>query len=391
MLMSTLCAPAPWPVFDDEMIAAVSDVLKSGGVNYWTTDVCQRFETAFAQQQNSMYAVALANGTLALEVALEALEIGVGDEVIVPCRSFYATASAVARCGATPVFADINLMSQNIDVQTITPLITEKTKAIIVVHLAGWPADMEAILALAKQHKLKIIEDCAQAQGAQLAGQAVGTFGDCGVFSFCQDKIMTTGGEGGMLITDDNLIYERAWSIKDHGKSHTKVNQMTQAPSFQWLHDTIGSNYRMSAMQAAIGLVALERVVEWVRARRKNANYLFELLKNLPGVHIFSPDDPNVYHAYYKVYIFLEAAIDRGTLIQMLNQQGIVARVGACPYIHKEHAFQTIPMRTQGEYLNAQQWAEQGIMLLIHPGLSEAYFARTADCIASYVKQFSLV
>lgn len=364
---------APWPIFDAASIQAATDVLRSGRVNYWTSDLCQRFETAFAEYLNVSHAVALSNGTVALELALEVLGIRAGDEVIVPCRSFYATASAVARLGAVPVFADIDLASQTLTPDTISPLITPQTKAIIVVHLAGWPAPMPEIMALARAHQIKVIEDCAQAHGAAILNQKVGTFGDIGAFSFCQDKIMTTGGEGGMLVMQDSDLYTHAWSIKDHGKSLEKVAQRTAEPEFQWLHERIGTNYRLTPLQAAIGLEQLGLLDTWIAARQANAAALTQALTEVPGVrHITS--GVGVSHAYYKYYLMLDAAVDRAHVMRSLQAVGVPCSVGACPYIQAEAAFAHVPTVVLPHYPNALQWANQGVMLLIHPGLSDLYF-----------------
>ena len=203
---------APWPAYEERAIAAAMGVLKSGKVNYHTGSEGKRFEEEFAAATDSKYAIAVANGTVALELALQAMEVGAGDEVIVPGRTFIASASCVAMRGATPVFADVSEESGTVTAETIERAIGRRTKAIIVVHLAGWPCEMDDILTLANRHCVKVIEDCAQAQGARYRGRPVGSFGDAAAFSFCQDKIMSTGGEGGMLVTSDRKVWNKAWS-----------------------------------------------------------------------------------------------------------------------------------------------------------------------------------
>jgi len=187
--------PLPsWPVFDKAELDAAREVLTSGQVNYWTGGHGRAFEREFAAAAGTTYAVAVANGTVALELALRSLEIGPGHEVIVPAATFIATASAVVRCGATPVIADVDVHTQCLTRETIEPRVTSRTRAIIVVHLAGHPAELAPVLRLAEARKIRVVEDCAQAHGARYFGQPVGSFGDIAAWSFCQDKIMTTAG-----------------------------------------------------------------------------------------------------------------------------------------------------------------------------------------------------
>ena len=275
---------ASWPYFDCDEIEAASAVLRSGKVNYWTGEEGQQFEVEFAKPCGTKHAVCLANGTLALELALQAMGIGAGDEVITTSRTFIASASCVVMRGARPVCVDVDRNSQNITAQAIQRAITPRTKAIIAVHLAGWPCDMDPILALATEHRLRVIEDCAQAQGATYKTRPVGSMGDAAAFSFCQDKIMTTAGEGGMLVTNDSELWERAWSFKDHGKDYHAVYKRDRAPGFRWLHDSFGTNWRMTEVQSAIGRVALRKVPGWVTTRRANAAVLTEAFSKLDGV-----------------------------------------------------------------------------------------------------------
>jgi len=200
--------PKSWPYYAPDEVQAVTDVLLSGKVNYWTGQVSRQFEQAYADYLGVKHTIAVANGTLALDLAWVALGIGQGDEVIVTSRTFLASVSSIVLAGAKPVFADVDVDSQNITVDTIKAVLTPKTKAIICVHLAGWPCDMPAIMAFAREHNLYVIEDCAQAHGAQINGQAIGSFGDIAAFSFCQDKIMSTGGEGGLVATNNSDCWQ---------------------------------------------------------------------------------------------------------------------------------------------------------------------------------------
>lgn len=267
---------SPWPSFSEEEANAVRDVVLSNRVNYWTGQECREFEKEFATWADSRFAVALANGTVALDVALKALGIGVGDEVVVTSRTFLASASSIVNIGAVPVFADVDLDTQNVTVDSIRAVLTERTKAIICVHLAGWPCDMDPIMALAEEHGLKVVEDCAQAHGARYKGRSVGSIGHISAWSFCQDKIMTTGGEGGMVTTDDRELWSRMWSYKDHGKSWEAVYEREHAPGFRWLHESFGTNFRMMEVQAVIGRIQLRRMGDWHVRRLANAQRIWE-------------------------------------------------------------------------------------------------------------------
>lgn len=370
---------APWPFFQDDEIEAAASVLKSGRVNYWTGEEGRKFEEEFARYVGCRYGVALANGTVALELALHALGIGPGDEVITSSRTFIASASAIVMRGATPIIADVDRESQNITVETVKGLITPRTRAIIAVHLAGWPCDMEGLLELGRTHGLKIIEDCAQAHGAMLDGRPVGSFGDAAAFSFCQDKIMTTGGEGGMLTTNDPQVWERAWSYKDHGKNYRRCFVADPPPGFRWLHDSFGTNWRLTEMQAALGRVALRKLPDWVARRRQNAAILTELFSGNRGLRVTRPPD-NIGHAYYKYYAFVEPSElrkgwDRDRIMNALAAEGIPCYSGSCSEIYLEQAFDGWPWRKQGTLKRlsaAKELGEMSLMFLVHPTLGES-------------------
>ncbi|NLC10461.1 MAG: DegT/DnrJ/EryC1/StrS aminotransferase family protein, partial [Gammaproteobacteria bacterium] len=229
---------SPWPSFSEEEANAVRDVVLSNKVNYWTGQEGREFEQEFAAWSGTQHAIALMNGTVALDVALQALGVGKGDEVIVTSRTFLASVSSIVNAGAVPVFAEVDVDSQNITAATIAAVLTPRTRAIICVHLAGWPCDMDPIMQLAEQHNLFVIEDCAQAHGATYKGKPVGSIGHVGAWSFCQDKIMTTGGEGGMVTTNDTDLWKTMWALKDHGKSWDAVYEREHAPGFRWLHES---------------------------------------------------------------------------------------------------------------------------------------------------------
>ena len=284
----------PWPSFSAEEADAARDVILSNKVNYWTGTECRTFEKEFAAWAGTRHAVALANGTLALDVALKALGIGPGDEVVVTPRTFMASVSCVVNAGATPVFADVEADSGNLSAATIAAVITPRTRAVIVVHLAGWPCDMDPIMSLAHQHGLKVIEDCAQAHGARYKGRSVGSIGHVGAWSFCQDKIMTTGGEGGMVTTNDEALWRAMWAYKDHGKSYEAVYEREHPPGYRWLCDGFGTNWRMLEVQAAIGRIQLRHMPDWLAQRTRNASALNRALAQFagPGGVLHLPEVP---------------------------------------------------------------------------------------------------
>jgi len=375
---------APWPSFSPEEIAVVMRVLESGKVNYWTGDEGRRFESEFAAFTGCKHAIALANGTVALELALQVLGIGPGDEVVVPSRTFIATASCVVSRGAMPVIADVDRDSQNITADTIRAVISPRTRAIIPVHLAGWPCDMDPILELAREKQLKVVEDCAQAHGATYKGRPVGSMGDVNAFSFCQDKILTTGGEGGMLMTDDTDLWSRAWSFKDHGKSYEAVYCRQHPPGYRWLHEGFGTNWRLTEMQSAMGRMLLKRLSQSIEKRRNLASILTERFSQIPALRVATPPE-NVIHSYYKYYVFLRSERlrddwNRQRVLDAINAEGVPCFVGSCSEIYLEKAFLE-PMRPVHRLAVAKDLGETSLMFLVHPTLTEADMRDTADAV----------
>ncbi len=381
---------ASWPYFDFDEIEAATAVLRSGKVNYWTGEEGRQFELEFAESCGTKHAVCLANGTLALELALQALGVGQGDEVITTSRTFIASASCVVMRGARPVCVDVNRHSQNITAQTIQRAITPRTKAIIAVHLAGWPCDMDPILALAAEHRLKVIEDCAQAQGATYKGRPVGSMGDAAAFSFCQDKIMTTAGEGGMLVTNDSALWERAWSFKDHGKNYNTVHQPSHAAGFRWLHDSFGTNWRMTEVQSAIGRIALRKLTGWLQKRRANAAILTEAFSRLNGLRL-TPPDHNIEHSYYKYYAFvrpdrLRCNWGRDRIMAAISEKGVSCFSGSCSEIYLEKAFPS-EWRPDCRFPVAKELGETSLMFLVHPTLSAANMQEIATVVTDVMNE----
>lgn len=382
---------SPWPSFTEEEANAVRDVILSNKVNYWTGQETRSFEKEFAAWSGTEYAVALANGTVALDVALKALKIGAGDEVIVTSRTFLASVSSIVNAGAVPVFADVDLDSQNITAQTIKAVMTPRTKALICVHLAGWPCDMDPIMALANENGLKVIEDCAQAHGTHYKGRPVGSIGHVGAWSFCQDKIMTTGGEGGMVTTNDRQLWADMWAYKDHGKSWEAVYEREHAPGFRWVHESFGTNWRMLEAQAVIGRIQLRRMQEWQAARIKNATRIWETAQQLPAlrVPVISSDDV---HAAYKAYVFirperLKAEWSRDRILTEIAAQGVPAFSGSCSEVYLEKAFDNTGWRPSERLVNAKQLGETSMMFLVHPTLTEQEIDLTCKVLSEVVQQ----
>lgn len=399
---------APWPSFTSEEIEAVSAVLASGRVNYWTGEECRKFEQEFAAWSETSHAIAVSNGTVALDLALHGLGIGsansgsAGDEVIVTPRTFIASISCVANAGATPVFADVDEASGNISAETIAAVLTPRTKAIIAVHLAGWPCDMDPIMELAAAHDLKVIEDCAQAHGARYKGRSVGSIGHVGAWSFCQDKIMTTGGEGGMVTCNDRDLWSRMWSFKDHGKSWEAVYERAHPPGFRWLHESIGTNWRMLEMQAAIGRIQLGRMAEWTRARTANATILHEALTPFASDHgIIRLNGPlaggeswpaGSVHAFYKYYAYvrpenLAPGWSRDHIVNEMGKRGIPCFQGSCSEVYLEKAFDGTGWRPEAPLPVARELGETSLMFLVHPTQSADDMARVSHAIGDVLKE----
>ena len=384
---------SPWPSFTQEEANKVSAVLLSNKVNYWTGQEGREFEKEFAAWADSQYAVAVANGTLALDVALKALNIGAGDEVIVTPRTFIASISCVVNAGATPVFADVDAETGNISPETIKAVLTDKTKAVICVHLAGWPCDMDGIMALADAHNLYVIEDCAQAHGATYKGRSVGSIGHVGAWSFCQDKIMTTGGEGGMVTTNDENLWRKMWAYKDHGKSYAAVYETEHPPGYRWLHESFGTNWRMPEMQSAIGRIQLTRMSDWTEKRTQNAQAILDACTRwaekgyLSGPRLeTSADFADAKHAYYKLYFYvkpenLPEGWTRDAIIAAINEQGVPCFSGSASEVYLEKAFDNTDLRPKVRLPVAKELGETSLMFLVHPTLTEAEITQTVQAL----------
>lgn len=381
---------SPWPSFTMEEADAVKNVLLSNKVNYWTGNEGRQFEEEFANWSQCKYAIALANGTVALDVALKVLGVGTGDEVIVTSRTFLASASSIITSGARPVFVDVDRDSQNVTRESIAQAITTKTKAIICVHLAGWPCEMDEILSLANEHDLFVIEDCAQAHGAKYKGRSVGSMGHISAWSFCQDKIMSTGGEGGMVTTNNYDYWSEMWSYKDHGKSWDAVYKKDHPPGFRWLHDSFGTNWRITEMQSVIGRIQLQRMPEWHRKRLENARAIWDSASELKGLRV--PQLSNdIEHAAYKCYIFVEQGElkkgwNRDRIMEEVNKRGVPCFSGSCSEVYLEKAFDETGLRPSKPLPVAEELGRTSLMFMVHPTLTEEEVSLTCKVIADVMR-----
>ena len=385
---------SPWPHFSQEEADAIQDVLLSNKVNYWTGSEGLEFEKEFAVFAETEFAVAVVNGTVALDLAMKALDIGSGDEVVVTSRTFLASVSSIVTAGASPVFADVDRESQNITAQSVKNVLTKRTKAIVCVHLAGWPCDMDPIMELAAEHGLYVVEDCAQAHGACYKGRSVGSIGHIGCWSFCQDKIMTTGGEGGMVTTNNRELWSKMWSYKDHGKSWEAVYDKEHPPGFRWLHESFGTNGRMTEMQAAIGRIQLKRMPDWHEVRTANANQILETARTLPGLRV--PDVPtDIEHAWYKCYVFVEAMQlkqdwNRDRIMYAIVEQGVACFSGSCSEVYLEKAFDDTGWRPKARLTVAKELGETSLMFLVHPTLTYTEIQRICDVLTAVMQEAAL-
>ena len=397
---------SPWPSFTAAEANAVQQVLLSNKVNYWTGTECREFEKEFAVWCETRHAVALSNGTLALDVALKALDIGPGDEVVVAPRTFIASVSCVVNAGATPVFADVEADSGNLSAATIANVITSRTKAVICVHLAGWPCDMDPIMALAETHGFKVIEDCAQAHGARYKNRSVGSIGHVGAWSFCQDKIMSTGGEGGIVTTNDEALWRAMWTFKDHGKSYEAVYERQHPPGFRWLHESFGTNWRMLEMQAAIGRIQLRRMDDWTAKRAANAKSIWAACRPHAAVRVpvfgcdrnlcavGCPARSGCAHAHYKCYVYVQPdqlapSWSRDRIVEAISAQGVPCFQGSCSEVYLEKAFDGTGWRPTKRLVMARELGETSLMFLVHPTLTELEISKMCTIIDTVLQQAS--
>ena len=380
-----------WPCYAQDEIEATISVLQSGRVNYWNGEEGKNFEKEIAAYHRVKHGVAVANGTVALDLAIMALGIGEGDEVVVTPRTFIASASCIANAGARPVFADVDRDTGNITPESVRAVLTPRTRAIMMVHLGGWPCDADGLMSIAVENGLHVIEDCAQAHGASWKGRMVGSFGDIGTFSFCTDKIMSTGGEGGMVLTNRRDLHQRVWSYKDHGKDWNTVYNKNHPPGFRWLHESLGTNWRLTEMQSSIGRMQLKKLPEWISKRRENANLLIDGLSGVKGIRVPVPA-AHVGHVWYKFYIYVQPELlksgwSRDRIMQTIEKEGVPCFQGICPEVYLEKAFESNGLRPASRLPVARELGETSLMFLVHPTLGKYEMYRTVDAVKKVLTQ----
>ncbi len=402
-----------WPQFAPEVPDEVAKVLRSGKVNYWTGKVGMEFEEAFAKWAGAKVAVSCTNGTAALHIALSALGVGPGDEVIVPSYTFIASSFSVVQAGAIPVFADVT-EDHTLDPNCIEALITERTKAIVVVHLYGVVADMGPILEIAKRHGLFVVEDCAQCIGGKYKGTTVGLVGDVGCYSFCQSKHFTTGGEGGMVITNNEDLGWECRSFRDHGYDvRTRMNMLALEEKLPYIHRRVGFNYRMTEMQSMIGLCELRRFDDWNLARRFEYAAMYDqALSGLRGIKAIPVNTEERRNAYwwYPILIDLDVVdITAKEFIGELISMGIPCSGILWPESYLEQAYQEgvgfgtaqFPFKSR-EYTDpasadyskvvcpvAKSLRDQTVSLFLHPSWEKCHVEKVIEGIKTVIANHS--
>ncbi len=392
-----------WPSYSAKEVKKISTILKSGKVNYWTGEECRNFEKEFASYVGTKHAIAVSNGTVAIDLALRALNIGKGDEVIVTSRTFIASVSSIVNSGAKPIFADICKNSQNIDFNNVSKLINRKTKAIMCVHLAGWPCDMDEIMYIAKKNNLYVIEDCAQAHGARYKGKSVGSIADIGCWSFCQDKIMSTAGEGGIVTTNNKKLLEKMWSFKDHGKSFNAVYKKQKKPGFKWVHNSFGTNWRMTEIQGAIGREQLKKIEKWNKKRNNYQDNIWSFSKKINGIRVpeFKCASCNICnekgcrHAAYKCYLFIDPTSlkkgwTRDKIIEEINNRNVPCYSGSCSEVYLEDAFKKDNLKPKIRLKNAKELGETSLMFLVHPTLTKKEISYMCQTLEEVMKKATI-
>jgi dTDP-4-amino-4,6-dideoxygalactose transaminase len=387
-----------------KQIRNVIQVIKKNKTNYWTGQECKKFEKEFSKFHDTKYSIAVSNGSVALEIALKALNLEKTDTVIVTPRSFIISASCVLNLGLKPVFADVD-ENGNLSIDGIKKVFNKKIKAIIIVHLNGLPCDLDPILKFVKKNKLFLIEDCSQAHGAVYKNKKVGSFGHISTWSFCQDKIISTGGEGGMISTNNKKLWLKCWSLKDHGKNYHSVFYKKHKIGFRWLHDQLGSNYRMTEMQAVLGREQLKTLDQQIKKRNIIANLYINRLKdyyqkfdviNVPNFkhqtcslkkNLKSCDKCR--HSYYRLNLFINIKkINQIKLIEELNKKKINCGVGACPEIYREKVFKKLKFYPKKRLVNAKLLGKSSIVFPINPNRSLVNIKSEIDSIRKILDSY---
>jgi len=364
-----------WPNYSSQEIDLVKKVLQSNKVNYWTGQQCKLFEKEFSNYIGVRYSVAVANGSVGLDLAVAALNLPKGSEVIVTPRSYITSVTCVIKNKLKPIFADVDFWSQNLSLEHIKKKITFRTKAVILVHLAGMPCDMFPILELTKKLNIKIIEDCSQAHGAVYNNKIVGSMGDISVWSFCNDKIISTCGEGGMVSTNNNKYFKKIWAGKDCGRNIDKIKKNNLKVGFKWIHDFEGTNLRMTELQAAVGRYQLKKLDSWIKIRNRNAKKILDTCKKYSFID-YKEFSKNIKHAYYRCYILvnnkkLKKGWNRDKIIGSLLKKKIKCNSGSCPEIYLEKSIKNKKLRPKKNLPNAKLLGQATIAFEVHNKISK--------------------
>ena len=383
-----------WPIVSSKEIKIVNKVLKSNKLNYWTGTNCTNFEKEFSNKFKIKYSISLANGSVGLDIAIKSLKLKKNSEIIVTPRSYISSVTSVINQGLKPIFADIDLNSQNIEAKNIEKKITKNTKAVVVVHLGGMPSNMIKIKELAKKYNLKIIEDCSQAHGAKINNKYVGTFGDVSVWSFCNDKILNTLGEGGIVATKNRNNFKNLWSLKDCGKNYSKLRKKKRQFKFRWVHDFEGTNLRMTEVQAAVGRYQLKQLDKWIKKRNINSIKINKVCEKFRSIKT-QKTPKNFTNAYYRCYVFLRPNFikkgwTREKILKYLNKIGLYCDVGSCPEIYKEKFLITNKLVSSKELENASLVGKTSIAFKVSPNIYESKFNLKMIKLKNFLKEITI-
>ena len=361
-----------WPNFSKDLVSKVGKILSSGKINYTNGQYGKKFEKEFSKFVGNKYSIAICNGTAALEVAIKSLKLPKNSEIIVTARSFFASAACIVNTGHIPIFADIDLLTQNISLHDIKKKISKKTKAIICVHLAGIPCNMHDIKKLGNKNKIKIIEDCAQAHGASLDNKQVGSFGDVSTWSFCNDKIISTLGEGGMISTNNKKIYDFCKTYINHG---SVLQNKKNSEKFIYNKDYFGTNLRITEIQSIAGLEQLKNLKKVQIKREKMSKSYFHIISKYQNyIYSYFPSR-NIKCAWYRFYFFLKTDVKdyqkiRFKIIKNLKRNNLKCFTGSCPEIYLEKSFKKLKNFKVTRLINSKILGQTSIALDINHTLT---------------------
>lgn len=380
-----------WPSYSLKEANDVKQAIIKSNLNYWTGKETLKFEKKFSNFFGLKYALAISNASTGLDIAIKALNIQKNDEVIVSPKSYYSSVSCIIKNKAKPIFIDVNLNSHCFDENKIEEKITNKTKLILCVHLGGFPCNMKKIKKIAKKYNLFILEDCSQAHGAMIGNKFVGTFGDISVWSFCNDKIISTG-EGGVISSNKKKLFKKIWSLKENGRDYDAVYSKKHKFGYKWIHNHLGYNYRMTEMQAILGLNQLNKLNKNISIR----NYFYQqIIKNYENFEAvkFQKIPKSYTNSFYRLYAivnlnFIKSEWDRDRLIKYLNKIGIDCNVGSCSELYKEKGIKKY-FKNNHILPNAEILSKNSIAFNIHHKCSEKYIEFVWKSLNKTIKKIS--